>query len=111
MKDAKGHGSNPRGGPTSPRAERVKLNKQLDQRKIEPPSTRPWGPARPEHQTPLMSKLQAQYGSRTPSAAHLRDMIDQSGAHTSGVHTATAGKTLAHARARGSVGTFKGGTP
>ena len=36
MKDAKGHGSNPRGA----RDERVKLNKQLDQRKVEPPSTR-----------------------------------------------------------------------
>jgi hypothetical protein len=58
-----------------------------------------------------MSKLRAQYGANTPSAEDLREIVDQTGAHTSGVHAATAGKTLAQTSAMGSVGTFKGGTP
>lgn len=111
MKDAKGHGSNPRGGPTSPRAERVKLNRQLDERQTAQKGNRPWSPARPEYQTPLMAALKAQYGRSAPDAARLREIVDGAGAHTSGLAAATAGKTLAEVSAMGSVGTFKGGTP
>ncbi len=103
MKDAKGHGSNPRGGPTSPKAERTFLNRQLHSRKVLPPAQRPWGPARPEHQTPLMQKLQGQFGGRTPSPEQLREIVAQQGAHTSGVHAATAGKTLAETSAMGAT--------
>ena len=98
MKDARGHGSNPRGA----RAERVKLNKQLDQRKTEPPSTRPWGGARPEHVSQKLEGLGV-------SAERIRAAVEASGAHSSGVHAATAGKTLAQVSAMGSVGTFKEG--
>lgn len=98
MKDAKGHGSNPRGGPTSPRAERTKLNRQLDQRKTEPPATRPWGPGRPEYASPVMKALQSQFGNRAPSAERVREIVAQqtmaTGAHTSGVHNATVGANL-----------------
>ncbi len=92
MKDSKGHGSNPRGA----RQERVKLNRQVDQRKFEPPSTRPWGPARPEHVSQKLAGLGV-------SAERIRAAVEQSGAHTQGIHEGTAGKTLAQTSAMGAT--------
>lgn len=100
MKDAKGHGSNPRGGPTSPRAERTFLNRQLDQRKVMPPAQRPWGPARSEHVSQRLAGLGV-------SAETIRAAVEQqtigSGEHSRGVHSATIGKTLAETSAMGAV--------
>jgi hypothetical protein len=110
MKDAKGHGSNPRGGPTSPRAERVKLNRQLDERKTAPPSTRPWGPARPEPKASvpetIMAGLRKQFGDKAPSEDRVRQIMAaaaQSGAHTLGVHSIDPSLTLAETSARGAT--------
>lgn len=99
MKDARGHGSNPKG---YPKAERAMLNRQLDQRKTTPPGQRPFNSrwAQPE---PVSQKL----AGLGVSAERIRAAVEQTGTHSSGIHNATAGKTLAEVSAMGSVGTFK----
>jgi len=101
MKDAKGHGSNPKG---YPKAERAMLNRQLDRRQTTPSGQRPFNSrwAQPEHVSQRLSGLGV-------SAERIRTAVEASGAHSSGVHAATAGKTLAQVSAMGSVGTFKEG--
>jgi hypothetical protein len=95
-------------GPSQARAEKVALGKQLDDRNRI--GVRPWD--RPSHGVGTMDKimagLRAQYGDRTPSEDQVRLMM-QTGAHTAGIHDATAGKTLAEVSAMGATAAKIGG--
>jgi hypothetical protein len=103
MKDARGHGSNPKG---YPKAERAMLNRQLDKRKTAPPGQRPFNSrwAQPE---PVSQKL----AGLGVSAEQIRAAVEQSGSHTTGIHQATAGKTLAETSGGGDGGGDGGGLP
>ncbi len=97
-------------GPSQARAERVKLNRQLDERKTTAPSTRPWGAARPEPKAfvpeTIMAGLRAQFGANAPSEDRVRQIMAsaaQSGAHTLGVHSIDPSLTLAETSARGAT--------
>jgi hypothetical protein len=82
MKDAKGHGSNPR-GVTSAAAERIALNRALDARHY---------PPRTDADVAAATDLSRPQGS--VSATPGRFNAAQMGLHAVGVHLATAGKKL-----------------
>ncbi len=98
-------------GPSQARAERVKLNRQLDERKTSPRAMRPWGRARPEYKPPvsetIMAGLRKQFGANAPSEDRVREIMRNaaaSGTHTVGIHAATIGnKTLAEVSAMGAT--------
>jgi hypothetical protein len=80
------------------------LNRQLDVRKTAPPGQRPFNSrwAQPE---PVSQKLQG-IGA---TAEQIRAAVEQSGAHTAGIHAATVGKTLAEVSAMGATQAKVGG--
>ncbi len=88
------------GGPSTARAEKIALGKQLDDRNRI--GVRPWD--RPSHAVGQMEKimdgLRNKYGDRTPSEDQVR-LAMATGAHTAGIHDATMGKTLAQLSAAG----------
>ena len=92
------------GGPSTARAEKIALGKALDQRNRS--NTRPWD--QPQHNVSTMQNithgLLNQFGGKAPSESRVRQVMAaaaESGAHTVGVHAATAGKTLAQFSAEG----------
>ena len=96
------------GGPSSARAEKIALGRQLDNRNRI--GVRPWD--RPSHGVGAMDKimagLRAEYGDRTPSEDQVR-LAMATGAHTAGIHDATMGKTLAEVSAMGATQAKVGG--
>ncbi len=115
-------------GSSQARAEKVALNRKIDQRKFSPRNNRPFGPVAQLKKNggdggggsggsggmmdKIMQGLKKRFGTNTPSEERVREIMAQTtmtGAHTQAIHQATAGKTLAQVSAMGSVGTFKGG--
>jgi hypothetical protein len=90
------------GGPSQARAEKIRLGQQLDNRNRI--GVRPWD--RPSHGVGAMDRIMVgqrnRYGDRTPSEDQVR-LAMQTGAHTQGIHEATAGRTLAEVSAMGAT--------
>lgn len=96
------------GGPSTARAEKMALGKQLDNRNRI--GVRPWD--RPSHGLGAMDKIMAglrnKFGDRTPSEDQVQ-LAMATGAHTAGIHDATMGKTLAEVSAKGATQAKVGG--
>jgi type II secretory pathway component HofQ len=93
------------GGPSQARAERVRLNKEADARRY---GTRPWD--RPTHgvgaSEQIARKVSNDTGKSVTPEAVQAAVAAGYGAHSVGVHLATAGKTLAEASAAGTNQSF-----
>ena len=92
------------GGPSTARAERIALGKALDQRNRT--NTRVWD--QPQHNVSAVQNithgLLNQFGANAPSESRVREVMAaaaETGAHTTGIHDATMGKTLAETSAAG----------
>lgn len=99
------------GGPSTARAERIALDKALDQRNRT--NTRVWD--QPQHNVSTMQQithgLLNKYGRNAPGESRVREVMAaaaETGAHTTGIHAATVGRTLAQTSAAGATD-FKGG--
>jgi hypothetical protein len=99
------------GGPSTARAEKIALGRALDQRNRT--NTRVWD--QPQHNVSTMQQithgLLNKYGGNAPGESRVREVMAaaaETGAHTTGIHAATVGRTLAQTSAAGATD-FKGG--